>query len=139
MKTVELEKLGGIRNVAPHFALFFTIIMLGSVSLPLTSGFVGEYLLFVGLFQFNPWSAATAGLTIILGAVYMLNSFKKIMLGEATATTAGFKDLYLTEKIVLISICFFILYIGIYPKTFLELSEPVAKRLVETAIQATAR
>ncbi|MCS6823470.1 MAG: NADH-quinone oxidoreductase subunit M [Cytophagaceae bacterium] len=135
MNTHEIEKLGGIRNVAPQFALYFAIVMLGSVSLPLTSGFVGEYMLFVGVFKFNPWSAAVAGLTIILGAVYMLNAYKKIMLGETKPETSRFNDLYLTEKIVLIAVSFFILYMGIYPKTFLELSEPAAQSLIEVAMQ----
>jgi NADH-quinone oxidoreductase subunit M len=107
--------------------------MLGSVALPLTSGFVGEYLLFVGLFTYNPWLAAIAGLSIILGAVYMLNTFQKVMLGEPKAEFNGFKELAFSEKAVLVIISFFILYIGIYPKTFLEISEPSVRALIEVA------
>ncbi|HVD97095.1 MAG TPA: NADH-quinone oxidoreductase subunit M [Cytophagaceae bacterium] len=129
-KTMELEKLGGIRNQAPFLTVMFVIVMLGSVALPLTSGFVGEYLLFVGLFTYNPWLAAVAGLSIILGAVYMLNTFQKVMLGEPKAEFEGFKPLAISDKIVLIVIAFFILYIGIYPKTFLELSEPSVRALL---------
>ena len=130
-KTVELEKLGGIRNQAPFLTMMFVIIMLGSVALPLTSGFVGEYLLFVGLFIYSPWIAAVAGISIILGAVYMLNTFQKVMLGEPKAEFNDFKKLVFSEKLVLAIISFFILYIGIYPKTFLELSEPSVKALLE--------
>ncbi|HWZ23588.1 MAG TPA: NADH-quinone oxidoreductase subunit M, partial [Cytophagaceae bacterium] len=129
-KTMEIDKLGGIRNQAPFLTVMFVIIMLGSVALPLTSGFVGEYLLFVGVFMRNEWLAAIAGLSIILGAVYMLNTFQKVMLGEPKAEFNGFKALALSEKIVLVVICFFILYIGVYPKTFLELSEPSVKVLL---------
>lgn len=134
-KTMELEKLGGIRNQAPFLTVMFVIVMLGSVALPLTSGFVGEYLLFVGLFTYNPWIAAIAGVSIILGAVYMLNTFQKVMLGEPKAEFNDFKPLAFSEKAVLVIVSFFILYIGIYPKTFLELSEPSVKALIEIATQ----
>ncbi len=134
-KTMEIEKLGGIRNQAPFLTVMFVIIMLGSVALPLTSGFVGEYLLFIGVFMRSEWLAAIAGLSIILGAVYMLNTFQKVMLGEPKAEFNGFKALALSEKTVLVIICFFILYIGVYPKTFLELSEPSVKALLEIALK----
>ncbi len=130
-KTVELEKLGGIRNQAPFLTVMFVIIMLGSVALPLTSGFVGEYMLFVGLFIYNPWLAAVAAVSIILGAIYMLNTFQKVMLGEPKVEFNDFKKLVFSEKAVLVIISFFILYIGIYPKTFLELSEPSVKALLQ--------
>jgi len=129
--TMELASLGGIRNQAPFLTVAFVIIMLGSVALPLTSGFVGEYLLFVGLFSYNPYITAVAGLSIILGAVYMLNAFQKVMLGEPKAEFNNFRPLAISEKLVLVVICFFILYIGVYPKTFLELSEPSVNALVE--------
>ncbi len=132
-KTMEIEKLGGIRNQAPFLTVMFVVVMLGSVALPLTSGFVGEYLLFVGIFTYNPYVAAVAGLSIILGAVYMLNTFQKVMLGEPKAEFNDFKPLVFSEKAVLVIICFFILYIGIYPKTFLELSEPSVKAILEIA------
>jgi NADH-quinone oxidoreductase subunit M len=129
--TQELSKLGGIRNQAPILTIFAVIVMLGSVSLPLTSGFVGEFILFVSVFKFNGYLAGIAGLTIILGAIYMLNSFQKSMLGEPKAEFSTFKDLSWSEIAVLSVIAFFVLYIGIYPKTFLELSEPSVKVILE--------
>lgn len=132
-KTLDLDKLGGIRNQAPWLSVFAVIIMLGSVSLPLTSGFVGEFLLFVSLYGREPILAAIAGLTIILGAIYMLNSFQKSMLGEPKPEFAAFKDVNWSEALVLTVISFFILYIGVYPKTFLELSEPVVADILEQA------
>ncbi len=131
-KTMDLDKMGGIRNQAPFLTVMFVIVMLGSVALPLTSGFVGEYLLFVGLFTYNPYLAAIAGVSIILGAVYMLNTFQKVMLGEPKAEYEGlFNDLTFSDKTVLVVVSFFILYIGIFPMTFLELSEPTVKALVD--------
>lgn len=135
--TRDLDKLGGIRNQAPLLTIFAVIVMLGSVSLPLTSGFVGEFILFVAVFKYNAYLAAFAGLTIIFGAIYMLKSFQKSMLGEPKPEFAGFKDLVWSETLVLAVIAFFILYIGIYPKTFLELSEPAVKAIVDTAFAKT--
>lgn len=130
---MEIDKLGGLRNQAPFLNVMFLIILLGSVALPLTSGFVGEYLLFVGLFTYNPYIAGVAGLSIILGAVYMLTMFQKVMLGEAKPEYSNFSHLAISDKIVLIVIVGFILVLGVYPKPFLELSEPSVKVLIELA------
>ena len=107
-------------------------------SLPLTGGFIGEFLLFVGIFKYHAIIAAVAGLTIILGAAYMLNSFQKVMLGETNNNTAEFKDLVLTEKLVLIPIIVLIIWIGIYPQPFLNISEPAVKALIEVASKTSA-
>jgi NADH-quinone oxidoreductase subunit M len=136
-KTQQVNELGGIRNVAPLFTLAFIIILLSSVALPLTSGFVGELILFLSVFKYNPYIAAVAGLTIIFGAVYMLSSFQKIMLGETNQTTSKFGDLVLTEKLVLIPIIIMIFWIGLYPKPFLAISEPAVIELINTASNIT--
>ena len=129
MNTREMQQLGGIRNVAPQFATYFVIILLATVALPLTNGFVGEFLLINGLYQFNAWMAAVGGLTIILGAVYMLNSYRKISLGEKNALTGTFSDLTMQEKAVLIPLVIMIFWIGIYPKPFLDISAPSVEAL----------
>ena len=67
-----LSALGGITQKAPALSIYFMVIMLGSVALPLTNGFVGEFLLLKSVFNYNVWLGGIAGLTIILGAVYML-------------------------------------------------------------------
>ena len=64
--------MGGIASIAPRFAIYFMIIMLASVALPLTNGFIGEFLMLLGIFQTQPIFAALAGTGIIFGAVYML-------------------------------------------------------------------
>jgi NADH-quinone oxidoreductase subunit M len=135
-KTNVMASLGGIRNSAPVFSIFFMIIILASVALPLTSGFVGELMLFISIFKYNVWVAAVAGLTIIFGAVYMLSSYQKIMLGESNALTNKFSDLFLTEKVVLIPIIILIFWIGIYPKTFLDISEPAVHNLIKNVSAA---
>lgn len=130
MKTRTMSELGGIRNVAPVFAAYFMIILLATVALPLTNGFVGEFLLISGIYRFNAWLAAIAGLTIILGAVYMLTSYQKISLGEKNKLTESFTDLTSTEKRVLIPLVVMIFWIGIYPKPFLDIAEPSVKTLL---------
>ena len=129
--TGEMNVMGGIRSVAPQLALAFLIILLGSVALPLTNGFVGEFLLINGLFQYDFWLCVFGGLTVILGAVYMLRGYQKMMLGETTARTASFTDLTANEKWVLIPICILIILMGVYPKPILDLTEPSVKALLE--------
>lgn len=128
--TRNLNELGGIRNVAPAFATYFVIILLASVALPLTNGFIGEFLLINGLYQYNAWMAAVAGLTIILGAVYMLVAYKKISLGEINKLTGTFTDLTSHEKLVMIPLVVMIFAIGIYPKPFLDIAEPSVQNLL---------
>ncbi|HXP52966.1 MAG TPA: NADH-quinone oxidoreductase subunit M, partial [Bacteroidia bacterium] len=72
--TRKIGSLGGIRQQAPFFATAFIILTLGAVALPLTDGFVGEFLLINGIYIYKPAMAAVAGFTIILGAVYMLRT-----------------------------------------------------------------
>ena len=127
--TQDIASLGGIRNAAPIFTTVFVIIMLGSVALPLTSGFVGEFLLINSVFQFNNIIGAVAGLTMILGAVYMLRSFQQTMLGESNAKTQNFIDLGTTEKLVLYPIVVLVLLIGIYPGPLLKISEAAVDNL----------
>lgn len=127
--TQEMASLGGIRNSAPLLTTVFVIVMLGSVALPLTSGFVGEFLLINSVFQYNGWIGAIAGLTMILGAVYMLRGFQQTMLGESNARTQNFIDIGLNEKIVLYPIVVLIIVIGIYPAPLLKISEAAVENL----------
>jgi NADH-quinone oxidoreductase subunit M len=126
-KTGEISSLGGIAAQAPLFAAFFMIILLGSISLPLTNGFIGEFLLLLGVFEYNAYLAAIAGLTIIFGAVYMLWMYQRTMYGEVKEATIGFTDLTKQEVMVLAPIVLVILWIGIYPHLFLEIAEPAAR------------
>jgi NADH-quinone oxidoreductase subunit M len=128
--TRALANLGGIRNVAPVLATVFVIVMLGSVALPLTSGFVGEFLLINSLYQYQAWMGAISGLTIILGAVYMLKTFQRSMSGEVNHTLSGFADLTSHEKLVLYPVVILIVLIGIYPMPLLNISEASVENLL---------
>src|SRR5204862_2534681 len=102
----------------------------GAVALPLSNGFVGEFLLLNGVFQFNHIAGSLAGLTIILGAVYMFRSYQKIMLGNGNGSTIEFTGLLLNEKIILITVASLVVITGIYPKPILHVAQPVIEEIL---------
>ncbi len=128
--TREISDLGGITQTTPALSIFFLILLLGTVALPLTNGFVGEFLLLSGVYQYNNWMGAVAGLTIILGAVYMLRMFQGVMFGEQSAAAVNFKDLTGLEKAVLIPLVIMVFWIGLHPNTFLSITEPTVGHLL---------
>ncbi|GAA0524118.1 NADH-quinone oxidoreductase subunit M [Chitinophaga japonensis] len=121
LKVKNMEELGGIAQYAPRMAIFLVIIALANIALPLTNGFVGEFLMFSGLFQYNIWVMAVAGLGIILAAVYTLNMLQKVIFGESNSLTATTTDLQNTELVALSLIVIVILVLGVYPRPMLEL------------------
>lgn len=131
VKTNKIEELGGIAKVAPQLAITFLIIVLGTVALPGTNGFIGEFLLLLGVYQYGIWAAAIAGLTIIFGAVYMLRTYQNVMLGKTNELTITFTDIKGTEKLVLYTICALIIVLGVYPKPLLHLTEASVQHLLE--------
>jgi NADH-quinone oxidoreductase subunit M len=135
VKTNKIEELGGIAKVAPQLAITFLIIVLGTVALPGTNGFIGEFLLLMGVYNYGIWAAAIAGLTIIFGAVYMLRMYQNVMLGETNSLTITFTDIKGTEKLVLYSICALIIVLGVYPKPILHLTEASVQHLLEQVNQ----
>jgi NADH-quinone oxidoreductase subunit M len=130
VKTRVISELGGIRTQAPILTTVFLIILLGSIALPFTSGFVGEFLLINSLVQYKLIIGIVAGLTTILGAVYMLRAFQQSMLGETNALTSTITDLTANEKLVLYPIVIMIVVIGIYPSPLLKISEAAVNNLV---------
>ena len=135
LKTNKIAELGGIAKQAPILAITALIIVLGTVALPGTNGFIGEFLLLLGVYQYNLWLAGLAGLTIIFGAVYMLRMYQNIMLGTTNDLTVSFTDIVGTEKLVLFIICALILVMGFYPKPILQLSEASVQHLIEQVTQ----
>lgn len=130
-KHSQMNELGGLAHASNPFAISFMIILLGSIALPLTNGFIGEFMLLNGLFEYGPWTTAFAGLTIILGAVYMLRAYQNIMLGDVTTASADFAPLTLNEKLLLVIISLIIIAMGIYPKPLLDIAEPTLRVILE--------
>ncbi len=129
--TRDLSALGGITQKTPALSIYFMIIMLGSVALPLTNGFVGEFLLLKSVYDKNAWLGAIAGLTIILGAVYMLRLMQRSMFGESTKVTANFKDVSGSEIAVLLPITIMVILMGIFPNIFLKITEPAVNSILQ--------
>ena len=126
-----LEGLGGLADRMKKLAAFFLIIIMAGIGLPLTNGFIGEFLLLKGLFQVNIWAMAVAGLTLIFGAVYMLRLFQKTMLGPLELKYADVKDIKGYEVLLLGVVVILIIVIGVYPNALLRLSEASVTRLVQ--------
>ncbi len=137
MKTDNMQQLGGIRNVSRVFSVLFLIALLGSVAMPLTNGFVGEFLLLHGVFQYNTLLAVFAGLTVILGAVYMLRAYQSMMHGETNVLTESFGGISMNEKILLGCLAALIIFFGLFPNIILQVSEPTVKQLIEHVHNAT--
>lgn len=114
--TRKMSELGGIAQKAPVLAILLVIVALANVALPLTNAFIGEFLMFNGLFQFNVWYAAIGGLSIILSAVYTLRMIQKVFYGSENALTANTVDINWYEKASLSVIVVVIFVMGVYPK-----------------------
>lgn len=131
LKTRNSDEMGGLASLAPKLSVVFMIIVLGSVALPLTNGFVGEYLLLQGMGQYNIIATGVIGLSVIFGAVYMLRMYQRVMLGTLNTAITAFADIAGTEKLVLYIVCALILLIGIYPNCLLHLSEASVSELIK--------
>ncbi len=122
--TNEIANLGGIKNIAPKFSGVYLVVLLSAVGLPLTAGFAGEFLMITGIFGHNAWMAAFAGLSIILSAVYMLLSYKAVMLGPEKSYLFVFKDLTTRELIIFAIVILIVFIVGLFPGIFLKLTDP---------------
>lgn len=116
-----MSEFGGLASVMPRYATIFGIMLMGSVGLPLTMGFVGEVLSLVGFFKVSPVMTAIAGTTIILGAIYMLNLYRESFFGVVkNEKNKDLKDLLPNELAALVPLTALVLILGIYPKPILE-------------------
>lgn len=125
-----LFEMGGIAKSAPKFAVLFMIVLLGSIAVPLTNGFVGEFLLLNGIWNYNNWMGFASGLTIILGAVYMLRAYGLAMFGDSNRQTEHFDDLDLREGLVLGTIAGLVLILGFFPQLVLNLTDGSVNRIL---------
>ncbi len=126
----QISKLSGVAHKAPVLTILLVIIALANIALPLTNAFPGEFLMFSGLYKFNIWYTAIAGIGIILAAVYTLNMIQKVFYGDTNAVTATMKDISLNEKIILSVVVCLIFLIGIYPQPIIDLTKDAVTALV---------
>ena len=115
-----MSEFGGIASVMPKFAIIFGIMLMASVGLPLTIGFVGEFLVLLGFYQVSPMMTILAGTSIILGAVYMLRVMKRTFFGPLNnEENKKLKDLNGRETWSLIPLVAIVIWLGVYPKPVL--------------------
>lgn len=126
-----MSEFGGIASVMPKFAVIFGIMLMASVGLPLTIGFVGEFLVLLGFYQVSPMMTILAGTSIILGAVYMLRVMKRTFFGPLNnEENKKLKDLNGRETWSLIPLVAIVIWLGVYPKPVLEPIDNSVKALL---------
>ncbi len=132
LHTREISRYGGLADNMPKYALLFMVFTMASVGLPGTSGFVGEFLSLVGLYEVSTWAAIVATTGIILGAAYMLYLYWRICYGrQVNADAAAMKDLSVREMWLLAPIAAAVLWMGVYPESFLRPMRADVGRLLE--------
>lgn len=127
-----LDQFGGLTAKMPVFAVMLGIATFSSIGLPGLNGFIGEFLILLGAFQAKMYIyCAIAATGIILGAVYMLHMYQKVMFGEITKKeNQDLKDMNLREILVMAPIIVLIFWIGLYPGPFLRILEPAVNEVV---------
>jgi NADH-quinone oxidoreductase subunit M len=139
-----MSEFGGLASVMPKYAVIVGIMLMASVGLPLTIGFVGEFLVLLGFYDVSPILTILAGTSIIVGAVYMLALYKKSFFGPITKEeNKSLKDLTATKTWSLIPLVAIVIWLGVYPKPVLgPINNSVNAMLVfmkEKAITAEAK
>ncbi|HEX8526206.1 NADH-quinone oxidoreductase subunit M [Allosphingosinicella sp.] len=120
LHTREIERYGGLANNMPAYSVLFMVFTMAAVGLPGTSGFVGEFLALVGAYEANSWVAAVATTGIILGAAYMLWLYWRVVYGTSrNADAAAMPDLSRRETALLAPIAAVVLWMGVYPESFI--------------------
>jgi NADH-quinone oxidoreductase subunit M len=120
LHTREIDRYGGLSDNMPGYALLFMLFTMASIGLPGTSGFVGEFLSLVGAYEANSWVAFVATTGIILGAAYMLWLYWRVAFGKLEKPdVAAMPDLNRREWGMLGSIGLVVLWMGVYPESFL--------------------
>ncbi len=136
--TRKLSELGGIAQKAPALTSLLVIVALANISLPLTNAFVGEFMMFTGIFgsavtKYNIVFAVLAGLGVIFGAVYTLNMIQKVFYGNTNALTETATDLHINEKFGLAVIVGLIIVLGVYPQPLLNLTDGFVDSILKEA------
>ena len=131
--TRDVDAFGGLARPMPTFAACFGVVMMSSIGLPATNGFVGEFLILVGAFGRNPAAAAVGAFGVVLSAAYMLWLYRRILLGPCDEPKhRALLDLNLREKAILVALLVPIAWVGIYPHFFLARLDGAVSQLLHT-------
>ena len=124
-----MSELGGVAQKAPVLTIMLVIIAFANIALPLTNAFVGEFMMFAGIYQHNVWMAAVAGIGIILASVYTLNMIQKVFYGNTNALTEKITDISFAQKLALGLIVVMIFTFGVYPQPMIDLAKEAVNGL----------
>ncbi|HXB43840.1 MAG TPA: NADH-quinone oxidoreductase subunit M [Puia sp.] len=133
--TRKISELGGLAQKAPVLAILLVVVALANIALPLTNAFVGEFLMFSGIYtsaatKYNVVFTVTAAISIILSAVYMLNMIQKVFFGPTNPLTQNAKEIQWNEKIILGAIVIIIVVLGVFPQPVLDLTKTTVETLL---------
>jgi NADH-quinone oxidoreductase subunit M len=125
-----IKDYGGMARPMPVAAAFFSLFVIGSLGLPGLSGFVGEFLILVGTFQYMKVFAVLASVGVILGAAYLLWMYQRTMFQQSNEKWLSLKDLSAREIVTLVPLVGMAIWIGIYPHTFLNMIDAPAQNII---------
>ena len=131
LHTRDIGRYGGVVNVMPRYAMVFMIFMLGSVGLPGTSGFVGEFLALLGAFRVNTTVAVLAATGVVLGAAYMLYLYRAVVFGPLEHDDVRrMPDLSAREISMFVPLAFLVIWMGVYPSAVLKTISPAVDKTI---------
>jgi NADH-quinone oxidoreductase subunit M len=133
MHTREIDAYGGLVNRMPAYALVFMLFTMANVGLPGTSGFVGEFLTLMGMFQYNTWIAAVAATGVILSAAYALWLYRRVVFGDLIKESLkSITDMTLRERAIFAPLVVMTILLGVYPSLVTDIIGPSVEALIQT-------
>lgn len=133
----EISSYGGVANTMPWFAVFAVLFFMANSGLPGTSGFVGEFMVILASFHANVWFAFIAATTLLLGAAYSLWLVKRVFYGEVgNQSVAALKDINAREWMVLGTLAFFVIAVGVWPFPLIDMMEVSVSHLIDHILES---
>jgi NADH-quinone oxidoreductase subunit M len=128
--TRSMQQMGGLAKKQPTLAILLVGFSLANIALPLTNAFVGEFLMFNSLFQYNVWVGAAAGVSIILAAIYTLNMVQKVAYGEVSTQINQMQTINKPAQIVLIVLLIIVFVTGVFPQPLFDLTADSVQQII---------
>ena len=128
--TRSMQQMGGLAKKQPTLAILLVGFALANIALPLTNAFVGEFLMFNSLFQYNVWVGAAAGVSIILAAIYTLNMVQKVAYGEVSTQINQMQTINKPAQIVLIVLLIIVFVTGVFPQPLFDLTADSVQQII---------
>jgi len=125
-----LDDFGGLRKAAPVFCGLMGVALFTSLGLPGLSGFIGEFLIFKGVFPLAKWAAAFSVLGLLVTAVFLLTILQRVFSGPLAEKWSGFRDLTTQERLIVLPSIVLMFLLGIYPQWILEFINPTVQQMV---------